>query len=176
MSVGLLRIDHVVNIITIRVSSGLHSKVNLMPHLVLLSIKNKVALAETSRHAAYVLNAFPVLFPNLVCFYQLILQAYKNPHLLCIRVVFVIIELDCVRVLNLPLLVLPLLHLVLEGAFLTVLLAPVSVLVELLLHFLDEHWLDKEEILIDYLLYILNALDQEILVVCALLLSDTESV
>ena len=188
MIMVLVSINLVLNVTSIRgatfiitfaiicVCCHIHSKVDFPPNLVLLGIKDKVALTKTSRHPTDILDTLPVLLPVFIRLDELVLHVYKDPHLLSVRVVFVIVELHCVRMLHVPLFVLALLHLIFQGSFFSLFLAAVTVFVERLLHFLDQGGFDEVEVLINNQLNVLDTSNQEVLVSYTVFNTDAESV
>ena len=153
-----------------------HPKVDLSSNLVLLCIKDKVALAKTPRHPADILDTVPILLPVFIGLDELILHIYKDFHLLGIGVVLVIIELHGIGMLDIPLLVLTLLHLIFQGSFFPLFFPAVSVFVKRLLYFRDQSGLDQLKVLVDNQLNVLDSSDQEVLVSNTVLNTDAESV
>jgi hypothetical protein len=171
-----LVLDVLITFAIIWICCHVHSKVDLPSNLVLLSIEDKVALTETSGHPTDILNTLPILLPIFVRLNELVLHVHKDPHLLGIRIVFVVVELDCIRMLHVPLLVLTLLHLVFQGSLFSLFLAAVTVFVERLLHFRDQSGLDQFEVLVDNHLNVLDSSDQEVLVSNTVFNTNAESV
>ena len=85
-------------------------------------------------------------------------------------------ELHLVWILDEPLFVLALHHLVFEGTFFGFFFATVDVTFKLLFHFFDQGWDDQLEVLVNDGLNILDALDQELLIGDTLFNGDAEGV
>jgi hypothetical protein len=97
MLMSLIGPNHVLEVFftvaIICICCHVHSKVDLSSNLVLLCIEDKVALTKTSGHPTNILDTLPVLLPVFIRLNDLVLHVNKDPHLLSIRVVLVIIEL-----------------------------------------------------------------------------------
>ena len=68
-------------IVICRINGRVNRVVYLSSNLVLLSVKNKVALTKRPSHATDVLDALTVLFTRFICLNQLILKFNKQLHL-----------------------------------------------------------------------------------------------
>lgn len=142
----------------------LNAVINLPADFVLLGIKDKVGLSERPLHPADILLSFFIVFPLFVTDNKLILELNKEFDFLGMSVDLLIVKLNLLGVLKEPLLVLSLRDLVLERAFLIILLPPVPVSLERVLQFIFQEWDDQIEMGVNDNLNISNPLFQESLV------------